>query len=318
MDIIRGIGNLPQRLYGSVITIGNFDGIHLGHQAVFRTLRGLADHHGVPAMAVTFEPHPRSLVAPDRAAPPRITGLRGKALWMGRCGVNAMLVLRFTRELAALPPERFVHEFLVSGLGAREVLVGFNFRFGAGGRGTFTLLQELGNRFGFGVHRQDAHRSGSLTISSTRIREFVAAGDFESAERLLGRPFEIDNRVVGGHKRGRGLGFPTANLSLAGRIHPPPGVYVVSARVDDQLLPGVANLGCNPTFGNEGMHLEVHLLADCGDLYRRHLQVRFHRWLREEIRFSGPAALKARIAQDVAEARAYFADRLDDRESLDG
>ncbi len=305
MRIMRGVHNLAEEFRGAVVTIGNFDGVHLGHQAVFLTLRELASHHDAKAVVVTFEPHPQRLLSPA-AGPPRIIGVRGKSRWMGRHGVDGMLVIRFTPEVAALRPDRFVDRFLVEALRAREVLVGFNFRFGAGGKGTFALLQELGARYGFGVHRQEACQIDGLTVSSTRVRAFVQAGDFARAARLLGRPFELESRVVHGRSRGRGLGFPTANFRLEGLLHPPPGVYVVQALVDGVWLPAVANLGDNPTFGGEGLRLEVHMLVPCGDLYQRVLRVRFCRWLRGEIRFPDAAALRERIARDVAEARAWF------------
>ncbi|MBF0153295.1 MAG: riboflavin biosynthesis protein RibF [Magnetococcales bacterium] len=307
MRIIRGVYNLPEDFRGAVVTIGNFDGVHLGHQAVFLTLRELARHHDAKAVAVTFEPHPQRLLSPAHA-PPRITGMRGKARWMGRHGVDGMFVVRFTPEVAALRPDRFVDRFLVEALQAKEVLVGFNFRFGAGGKGTFALLQELGSRYGFGVHRQDACQIEGTTVSSTRVREFVQAGNFAMAERLLGRPYEFESRVVHGRSRGRGLGFPTANFCLEGLLHPPPGVYVVETLVDGVWLPAVANLGDNPTFGGEGLRLEVHMLVPCGDLYRRVLRMCFRKRLRNEIHFPDHAALQARIARDVAEARAFFTD----------
>ncbi|MBF0135291.1 MAG: riboflavin biosynthesis protein RibF [Magnetococcales bacterium] len=307
MQIMRGIQNLPEDFRGAVVTIGNFDGVHLGHHAVFLTLRELARHHDAKAVAITFEPHPKRLLFPA-GAPPRITGLRGKARRMGQHGVDGMFVVRFTPEVAALRPDHFVDRFLVEALQAREVLVGFNFRFGAGGKGTFALLQDLGNRYGFGVHRQEACQIEGITVSSTRVREFVQSGDFAMAERLLGNPFEIEGRVVHGRSRGRGLGFPTANFRLDGLLHPPPGVYVVEALVNGVWLAAVANLGDNPTFGGEGLRLEVHMLVPCGDLYRQVLRIRFRKRLRDEIHFPDPGALRARITRDVAEARAWFTD----------
>ncbi|MBF0176045.1 MAG: bifunctional riboflavin kinase/FAD synthetase [Magnetococcales bacterium] len=306
MQIIRGVQNFPETFRGAVVTIGNFDGVHLGHQAVFQTLRALAGQHGAKAVAISFEPHPKRLLLPI-SAPARITGLRGKVRWMGRHGVDGLFLIRFTRDVAALGPDRFVDRFLVGALQVREVLVGFNFRFGAGGKGTYPLLQELGARHGFGVHRQEACQLEGKTISSTRVRECVQAGDFAMAERLLGRPFEVEGRVVHGRSRGRGLGFPTANFRLEGLLHPPPGVYVVEVLVDEVWLPAVANLGDNPTFGGEGLRLEVHLLVTCGDIYRRVLRICFRKRLRDEIHFPDAGALQARIVRDVAEARAWFA-----------
>ncbi|MBF0368213.1 MAG: riboflavin biosynthesis protein RibF [Magnetococcales bacterium] len=307
MYIIRGIGNLPDRFRGGAVTIGNFDGVHLGHQAIFARLRRLAAHHpGAPTLAVTFEPHPLRLLDPSKA-PVRITGVRGKSRWMERHGVDAMFILQFNRTLAAMEAERFVRTILADGLDAREVLVGDNFRFGAGGKGHVPLLEELGIGFGFGVHKQSLHQVDGQPVSSTRIRQAVGEGDFATAERLLGRSFEIEGRVGRGQQRGKGLGFPTANLTLSGLLHPPPGVYVVEGRVDGGWLPGVANLGRNPTFGDVGLGLETHLLAPCGNLYRKVLRVRFRKRLRGEVRFSGPQALVEQISKDVAQAQAFFA-----------
>lgn len=306
MYIIRGLKNVPPHLRGGAVTIGNFDGVHLGHQAVFATLRGLAARHDAPALAITFEPHPRRLLRPDEPLA-RITGVRGKARWMERNGLDAMLVLQFTHSFARITAEEFVRQVLVEGLAAREVLVGFNFRFGAGGRGEFELLEDLGRRYHFGAHQQMPFQVDGHTVSSTRIREAVWDSDFAAAATLLGRVFEIEGRVGAGRRRGRGLGFPTANLSLGDLLHPPAGVYVVEGKVEGRWLPGVANIGVNPTFGDEGLHLEVHLLAPCDDLYRQVIRVRFHQRLRGEVTFADAGALQRQIARDVADAKTYFA-----------
>lgn len=306
MYIIRGLINLPEGFRGSAVTIGNFDGVHRGHQALFATLRPLAARHHAPALALTFEPHPRRLLMPGQA-PARITGVRAKARWMADHGLDGMFVLQFTHALAALPPETFVENILVRGLGAREVLVGDHFRFGAGGRGNFDTLHALGEAHGFGVHQEPSFILDGERVSSTAVRRAVQSGDFAHAEALLGRPFELEARVQGGQQRGRGMGFPTANLPVGENLHPPPGVYVVAARVDGGWLPGVANLGINPTFGDEGFHLEVHLLVPCPDLYRRVMRVRFLHHLRPETRFPDVSALRQQIARDVEAAQAFFA-----------
>lgn len=306
MYIIRGLRNLPPRFRGGVVTIGNFDGIHRGHQELFRQVRLKADALDAPALAITFEPHPARLLRPSQA-PARIIGVRGKARWMGRHGLDAMFILHFNRALAALSPEAFVREILVEGLAVKTVLVGRNFRFGRGGGGDGALLQHLGEQFGFEAVEADLSTEEGETISSTRVRMAVHQKNFDAAARLLGRPFEIEARVGGGRRIGRGLGYPTANLALTDLLHPPAGVYVVEGRVDGQWLAGVANVGINPTFGGTDLHLEVHMLAPCGDLYRRVLRVRFWHHLRDEIKFPDPEALKAQIALDVARAEAFLA-----------
>ena len=316
---------LPQ-LRGAVVAIGNFDGVHLGHQTVFHTLRQLAaDLGGVATLVVTFEPHPQKLFNPTQA-PERITGMRSKARWIEAMGMDALFILRFTRELAAYQPEYFVRQILVEGLAVRAVLVGDNFRFGAGGKGSFANLQTFGKQFGFAVHSQSLVQNNNQVVSSTRIRKWVKAGRFTEAARLLGREFEIEARVTHGHKRGQALGFATANMALAGILHPPPGVYICEAWANDQWLPAIANLGHNPTFGNAEMRLEVHILAEDEDslsatgsphtsfsrakfsqnIYRQVLRVRFLQHVRNEIKFPNIDALKQQIMADVCQAQAFF------------
>lgn len=302
---------LPQ-LRGSAITIGNFDGVHLGHQTVLQTLRRLAKNHGnIPTMAVSFEPHPQKLLNPQQA-PERLTGVRSKARWMGESGVDALFILRFSKQLATWTPEQFVRLILVEGLAVKSVLVGHNFRFGAKGAGNLDSLKHFGETFGFDVHFQPLLQDSGNSISSTRIRHLIKTCQFTQANQLLGHPFEIESRVIPGFQRGRGLGFPTANLALAGILHPPTGIYIVEGHVDGKWLPAVANLGYNPTFGHEKLHLEVHLMAECGDIYRKLLRVRFLKRLRSEIKFPNVEALKKQIAQDVQDAQAFFKQRHDD------
>lgn len=306
MYIIRGLKHVPAHFRGAVVTIGNFDGVHRGHQTLFARLQTLArDHGGAPVVAITFEPHPQKVLNPEKA-PVRITNVRGKARWMAVHGVDAMFIIRFNHALAALSPEAFVQRYLVEGLGIKAVLIGGNFRFGVRGGGNCPFLDTLGREHGFAVHCQTLFETTGGTVSSTRVRQGVAKGDLSLAERLLGRPFEIEGRVIGGQHRGRGLGFPTANLVLAGLLHPPPGVYIVEGWIDDVWQPAVANIGRNPTFGDEGLHLEVHLLAPCGDIYRRVVRIRFWQRLREEKKFTDIEQLKQQITRDVEEAQRFF------------
>lgn len=307
MNIIRGLHNLPERFRNAVVAIGNFDGVHLGHQALFARLRELAaGHDGVPIMAVTFEPHPLSLLDPRRA-PPRITGMRGKARWMEEAGLDAMFVLHFNRRLAGTEPETFVRGILVEGLGVREVVVGENFRFGSRGAGSFADLRRMGDQLGFGVQAHPLVFVGDQPISSTWVRREVESGDFGMAARLLDRPFEVEGRVVSGFQRGRDLGFPTANLALSGMLHPPVGVYVARACAGGCWMPSVVNIGRNPTFGDAEIHLETHVLTDIPlNLYHQVLRVQFVKRLRAEMRFPHVSALREQIARDVASARDFF------------
>ncbi|MBF0460498.1 MAG: bifunctional riboflavin kinase/FAD synthetase [Magnetococcales bacterium] len=310
MYIIRGIHHMPPPLRGAAVTIGNFDGVHLGHQALLQTLRQwAADLGGLPTLVVTFEPHPLKLLQHGEA-PERITGMRSKARWIEHSGMDGLLVLRFTHQLAGLSPEQFVRSILVEGLAVRAILVGDNFRFGAGGQGDCTTLQTFGQQCGFAVCCQSLLRDDQQTVSSTRIREGVKAGRFAEVATLLGRDFEIEGRIAHGDGRGQTLGFPTANLALTDLLHPPPGVYIVEGWIRDRWLPAVANVGHNPTFGDHPLRLEVHLLADGGDFYHQVMRVRFLQRLRDERKFVDHHALKRQIEADVQQARDYFARRL--------
>nr|CRH04960.1 Riboflavin biosynthesis protein ribF [Includes: Riboflavin kinase; FMN adenylyltransferase] [Candidatus Magnetococcus massalia] len=305
MVIVRGLTNLPESLRGAVVTIGNFDGVHRGHQSLFERLQQLAQPLNAPTMAITFEPHPRRLLHPERPTP-RITGVRGKARWMERAGLDGMFILHFTHQLQGLSAEGFVQQILVDGLQVQQILIGRNFRFGARGQGDFSTLEQMGQQHGFAVEASDLLQQDGGAISSTRVREAVSQCDFVKAKWLLGRHFEVEMRVSSGQKRGRGMGFPTANLPLRDRLHPPRGVYIVEGRVEGQWVPAVANIGINPTFGDEGLHMEVHMLSDCPDLYHRHLRVRFHAFVREEQKFASQEALIAQIGKDVAKAKQFF------------
>ena len=304
---------LPQ-FRGAVVTIGNFDGVHLGHQTILRATRQLAQTLGsLPTLALSFEPHPQQVLSPTKV-PERITGLRGKARGIEQSGVDALVVLRFSRTLAALQPEQFVRRILVDGLAVRAVLVGDNFYFGAGGQGNLATLQRCGQQFGFGVHHHALASHDNHTVSSTRIRTLIKAGHLAVAAALLGRAYEVETRVIQGHQRGQAMGFPTANMALAGMVHPPPGVYIVELCLHEQWLPAVANLGHNPTFGGGALRLETHILADEGTglahtphiLYHRVLRVRFLRHIRHEQTFPNSDALKRQIAADISQAKAFF------------
>lgn len=289
-----------------MVTIGNFDGVHSGHQAVFARLELLSrQHHNAPRVVVTFEPHPRQYLGTgERLA--RITTLRAKARQLQELGVDAIFVLRFNRDLAMLKADTFVERYLVQGLGVCEVLVGENFRFGAGGAGDLETLRHLGKQYGFGVHGQPLERMGDTIISSSKIREAVQRGDMEQAGSMLGRPFEMEGRVVPGARRGRLLGFPTANIPANTMLHPLKGVWVVQGWVKGRWIPGVANLGHNPTFGQGWVSLETHLFDFEDDLYRRWLRVQFLKYIRPERKFAGLDALKNQIAQDCQVALDHF------------
>jgi len=304
MQLVRGLHNLRPEHRGCVATIGNFDGVHLGHLAVFRRLCVIGRKLGRPATVVTFEPQPMEYFVPE-AAPARLTRFREKVAAIRRAGVDRLLVLEFGPRLAAMSAEAFIGDLLVDRLGVEHLFVGDDFRFGQGRRGDATLLREAGLRHGFGVDSLDTIAHDNARISSSRIRSALDEGDFAAAAACLGRPYAICGRVVHGDKRGRGIGFPTANVDLHRRVSPVRGVFAVRVRgIDPAALPGVANVGTRPTVdGGARDRLEVHLFDFARDVYGAHVEVEFVRRIREERRFPTFEALRRQIERDAAEAR---------------
>ncbi|KAA6186058.1 bifunctional riboflavin kinase/FAD synthetase [Thiohalocapsa marina] len=306
MRLIRGLHNLREQDRGCVATIGNFDGVHLGHRAVFQRLREHGQALGLPATVIIFEPQPMEYFAPD-AAPARLTRLREKLAAIRADGIDRIALLEFGPRLAAMEAREFVRRLLVDGLAIRFLLVGDDFRFGHNREGDFALLQAAGAEHGFRV--QDLHtiKHAEERISSTRVREALALGNLEQARHLLGRPYSICGRVGHGDKRGRTIGFPTANISLHRRVSPLRGVFAAWVHgIGDMPLPAVTNIGQRPTVGGAGHRLEVHLFDVELDLYGRHLEVEFALKLRDEQRFESFDALKTQIGRDAAAARQYL------------
>ena len=305
MLVFRGV---PERATTStVLTIGNFDGVHRGHRALLAELKAKARDLALPAAVLTFEPHPRELFAPDQA-PARLASLRDKFELLAECGVDRVHVCRFNRRLAALTADEFIERILVRGLSARHLIVGDDFRFGKGRSGDFALLQQAGREHGFAVETMPTVDVGGVRVSSSAVREALAAGDIEYAEALLGRAFVIAGRVMDGKKLGRTLGFPTANIQVRRQRLPLSGVFAVTVSgIGGRPLPGAANIGVRPTM-NEGPKpvLEVHLLDFDRDIYGMHVDVNFLHKLRDEAKFGSPEELKAQIARDVAAVRAHF------------
>jgi len=315
MELIRGLHNLRPRHRGSVATIGNFDGVHLGHQAVLGQLAERGAELGLPTVVVTFEPQPREYFTGGET-PPRLTRFREKMHLLRRYSVDRVLCLRFDARLAAMEAEAFVHRVLVEGLGVRYLVVGDDFRFGRGQAGDFATLEAAGWRHGFQVAAMHAFCIDGERVSSTRIRRALAEDDLATAEQLLGRPYRMCGRVARGDGRGRELGFPTANIHLHRRRAPVSGVYAVELfGLEREPWPGVANVGTRPTVGGGRSQLEVHLLdyaedeGSGGGLYGRYVHVDFLAKLRPERRFPSLEALVAQIRRDVAAARAFHAAR---------
>ncbi|WP_422422795.1 bifunctional riboflavin kinase/FAD synthetase [Pseudomonas sp. GZD-222] len=306
MQLVRGLHNLRPQHRGCVATIGNFDGVHRGHQAILARLRERAVELGVPSCVVIFEPQPREYFAPD-TAPSRLARLRDKVALLAAEGVDRVLCLAFNQRLSKLSAAEFVDTILVDGLGVKHLEVGDDFRFGCDRVGDFEFLQQAGLSQGFTVEAAQTVELDGLRVSSTQVRQALAKADFALAERLLGRPYRISGRVLHGQKLARQLGTPTANIQLKRRRVPLSGVYLVSVELDGKAWPGVANIGVRPTVSGDGSaHLEVHLLDYAGDLYGRRLTVEFHHKLREEQRFASLEALKSAIDADIAAARAHW------------
>ena len=308
MELIRGRHNLRPHHRGCAVTIGAFDGVHLGHQSVLTHLRQQAVSLEVPTTVVTFEPLPREYLRPLEA-PPRITTLRDKWPLLAECGVDRVLCLPFNEPLRQLSAREFVEEVFVSGLGVRYLAFGDDFRFGNRREGDLDYVRALADEFGYAVAPTPTLKLGGDRVSSTRIRAALAEADFDLAAQLLGRPFEWAGRVLHGQKLGRQLDAPTANIALHRIRSPLQGVYAVRVCGGGlEEAPGVANVGVKPTVGESlEATLEVHVLEGSPDLYGERLTVRFRHKLRDEQKFPSLDALKAGIAADKANARTWLA-----------
>lgn len=308
MQILRHHRDVPLELRGGVAVLGNFDGVHLGHQAVFARAAAIARRRAAPLVAVTFEPHPRSFFRPGDP-PFRLTPFRNKAHHIEALGIDLLLVLHFDEAFSHLTAEEFVGEFLVGGLAATHIVVGYDFVFGHGRGGTTVFLQSAGGRHGFEVTVvEPIGASDQVIYSSTRIREHLAGGRPAEAAALLGRPYEIEGRVVRGNAMGHELGYPTANTGLGEYLPPAFGIYAVRVGVERSGAlvwhDGVASFGVRPTFGADGEPvLEAHLFDFTGDLYGLHLRLQLIAWIRPELKFDGVEPLRAQIADDCRVAR---------------
>ncbi|HTE51464.1 MAG TPA: bifunctional riboflavin kinase/FAD synthetase [Kofleriaceae bacterium] len=323
MDVFRGHRAIERALRAPAVAIGNFDGVHRGHLALLERARARASAMNGEAVALTFEPHPAMVLAPH-LAPRLLTTTRRKLELLAEAGIDACVVEPFDRDLAGLPPDQFARVVLADAIGARRVVVGFDFTFGHKRGGTTATLRELGRDLGFEVDVVDAFTVDGLVASSTRARSFVSEGNMAGARLLLGRDFEVCGQVVRGAGRGRGLGIPTANVAAETPLLPASGIYAVwlqelepaTGEVGDVAGPrlaGAASLGTNPTFDSAGeLTLEVHILDFDGDLYDRRVRVSFVERLRGERRFPGAAELLDQIGRDIADTRRVLAARGSD------
>lgn len=294
MQVFRHYDHVPDSARGATVAIGNFDGVHKGHQALLRHARALGDKLGVLA----FEPQPQEFFRPDTPRF-RLTPFRAKARLLEKNGVDVLFALHFDAAFASLTADEFIEQVLVKGLGVRHVIVGEDFCFGKGRKGNLALLQKRGAELGFGVTTFELVGEGDVSkISSTNIREALRDGRPDVAAALLGHPWTVEGRVEHGDQRGRTIGFPTANVSLEGYLEPALGVYAVRVELGGQTYGGVANFGRRPTFDKKDVLLEVHIFDFKGDAYGQPIVVSFISFIRPEMKFAGLDALKAQIAKD--------------------
>ncbi len=306
MELVRGLYNLRPEHRGCAATIGSFDGVHLGHQAVLAQLVEQGKRQQLPATLITFEPQPREYFTPA-AAPARLTRFREKLEVMQHCGIDRVVCLRFDEQLASLSPEAFIERILLEGLDVKYLVVGDDFRYGNARSGNYEMLQQAGQQHGFPVVNMHTFNVGTVRVSSTRIREALQQGDLTAAAALLGRPYSMCGRVAHGDKRGRTIGFPTANIFLHRTAVPVDGVFAVEMHgIDGAPLCGVANVGNRPTVAGGRSLLEVHLFDFNREIYGRHVQVSFLKKLRPERKFDSFEKLKEQIQRDAAQAREFF------------
>ncbi|NOX10054.1 MAG: bifunctional riboflavin kinase/FAD synthetase [Gammaproteobacteria bacterium] len=308
MQLIRGLHNLRPEHRGCAATIGNFDGVHLGHQAVLGQISERAEMLGLPTVVITFEPQPNEFFRPQ-SAPPRLTRFREKLVALRRYSVDRVCCLNFDQTFANLTAEQFVKQVLVDGLDVRYLVVGDDFHFGKGREGDFAFLQEAGECYGFSVVNMHTFAIDGERVSSTRIRQALAEGDMKTAEKMLGRPYRMCGRVAHGNKRGRMIGFPTANIFLHRKVSPVQGVFAVEMfGLEREPIQGVANIGTRPTVDGSKALLEIHLFDFNADIYGRYIQVDFSYKLRDEVRFDSFEDLRQQIDIDAEQARQFFAE----------
>ncbi len=306
MQLIRGLHNLNKLSSGCVATIGNFDGVHRGHQDILAQLHEKSEQLQLPSAVILFEPQPREFFAPDHS-PARLSSLREKLHFLSEQGVDLVICLCFNQRLRSLSADQFIDQVLVQGLGVRYLVVGDDFRFGCDRKGDFQRLQQAGLALGFAVTHTRTILDADQRISSTRIRQALEVGQLDEAQRLLGTRYSIRGRIAYGQQLGRQLGAPTANVQLKRLKAPLNGVFAVHATVSGQRHNGVANIGMRPTVCGEKAVLEVHLLEFSGDIYGQEMVVEFERKLRDEKKFESIEMLQEAIHEDLDVAQEFFA-----------
>ena len=306
MELIRGLQNILPQHRGCVLTIGNFDGVHLGHQAVLAQVRHIASALQLPAVVMVFEPQPLELFKPE-LAPARLTRFREKYYWLAQQGLDRLLCVKFDQAFASQAPDYFIRQLLLEKLDVRHLIVGDDFCFGKNRAGNFALLQQAATEHGFGLTPTASMKLAQHRVSSTLIREALAADDLDSAAAMLGRPFSLMGRVRHGQKLGRQLGFPTANVWLYRKKLPLHGVFAIEAHTAQGHFRGVANIGLRPTVQGRVEQLEAHFFDFKGDLYGQQIEVVLRKKIRAEQKFSSVDELQQQIQRDAQAARDYFA-----------
>jgi riboflavin kinase/FMN adenylyltransferase len=304
MEIIKGIENLKRPLKNPVVTLGNFDGVHLGHQTIFKKVKETAWKLRGEGVVITFEPHPLKVLASEKFLP-LLTPFRKKMMLIEKSGIEVVLCIEFSLAFSEIPPFEFIKNILVEKVRVKEIIIGYNYHFGKGQEGDAQTLKEAGEIFNFEVEVVTPFEVDHTIVSSSKIRALIQRGEVEEASKLLGRDYPIIGRVVEGAKRGHTLGFPTANLEISDELYPKVGVYAVEVVWHQQRFKGLANVGFNPTFssgktGPEGcFSLEVHILNFHQEIYGEEIQIDFKKRIRDEVRFNSPSDLIRQIQKDI-------------------
>jgi riboflavin kinase/FMN adenylyltransferase len=304
MEIIKGIENLKRSFRNPVVTLGNFDGVHLGHQEIFRRVKERASKIHGEGVVITFEPHPLKVLAPEKFLP-LLTPFRKKMILIEESGIETVLCIEFSLAFSEISSSEFIESILVRKVGVKEIIIGYNYHFGKGQRGDAQTLKEAGKVFGFEVEVVEPLKVDQTIVSSSKIRDLIQGGKVEVASRLLGRDYPIFGKVVEGAKRGATLGFPTANLEISDELYPRTGVYAVEVVCHQQHFNGLANIGLNPTFSPEiakredRFSLEVHILNFNQEIYGEEIEVHFKKRIRDELRFGSPSLLIEQIKEDI-------------------
>jgi riboflavin kinase/FMN adenylyltransferase len=305
MKIIKGSGGLRKDFSSPVITIGNFDGIHLGHQQIFKEIKNKAFELKGDSIVYTFDPHPVNILMPQKQVP-LITSFSEKMKLLEASGIDIVICEEFTVEYANLSPRQFVKDILLDKIGVKAIFVGYDYAFGKGREGDINTLRQLGEEFDFQVNTVDVIKLGGVNVSSTKIRDFIQKGEVKEVARFLGRDYSISGKVGKGKSRGKGLGFPTANLKSIIELIPKPGIYVTHVLYRGDPYQGVVNIGFNPTFKDKTLSVEAHILDFNRDIYDEDIRISFVDRLRDEKAFNGPDELVKQIDKDVKRAREIF------------